>query len=413
MKNTLNKKRFKTLFTGFILTLVILTCVVLVGAGYNKEKGTKEAVVVLNNQQKEIQNSLSIGDIQSVDGFSPETWYSDTEIMGELKVDGIWQVAIYDIKTNTLKQVTKNKDIDPYEGYHLALQSINENYKNVIIKIHNLEKKESPYNNTFDIYMLNIETGESSYVDTNVQVVVNGGDQSVLYSKGTSIYRLNMNTGDSSLLELPEELNKKLNLFPSTYDKYLDLYEVAEEDRKDDYYKNNFKENYDFDKEHLGFYSLRIDKDVLNIRTFALKDFQYNLKTKEFTELPFFRLKQKETVYPSYYIDGPTQSITYEDGRRELWTLDEEGNKKELLCNEFANTDISPDQSKMVYRIRGDKTDEVIIYDFKTNKSVPLFNEIDSAVFWSKDSNSFYFLTSKGYMMNPDNITTHVVQLNQ
>lgn len=414
MKEFFKNRRFEAILGGIAIGICILAASTLTITFSNDSEEDK--IVVLDNQQQEIQDALFIEDIESVEGFRAQGWISETEVIGLTSNNGNCLIAVYDLIKGELREFMSTSVVEEKTTLRLSSESIHQGYNKVVYQLLSQYDGRSKYDIRGDMYILNIESGESSLVDSDVEHICDDGDSKILYTKEVDVYELDLSTSDIIKIEFPDELLEALEYVPSTYEEYYETYSRVINDDNIEYFKDYCTKTYEYikDKKGLEYISTHGNKIILD--TYGNRHLFYYPHNKSYEEI-FYRDPKVKRDYPYSMMNGPTKRVKYEDGREEFWVVDinSKGEDIELLGDETLYEYLSPDHSKMVYVVKDAQDNKsVFIYDFETSRKAPIFNNIDSEVIWEKDSKGFLFCTSdEGYIAGPENITTNIIRLNE
>jgi hypothetical protein len=100
------KKKLSVLLAAGMALSSLTAC-----GGINAMGADESKTVVLANQQKEIEDVLSIKQVIEVENFAGFHWLDDNRILGVAIKDGISNIAIYNVPDKTVEDITDNKDV--------------------------------------------------------------------------------------------------------------------------------------------------------------------------------------------------------------------------------------------------------------------------------------------------------------
>lgn len=386
------------------------------GCSNKVQADSTSEVVVLENQQQEIKDVLAVKKITPVKGFRSIRWVSDTKLIGETQENGIPNISIYDMEDGSLTQVTKNTRPEEEVDVWLAYETAKQGSKYVLYKEVVYKDKLNPFNNQFTIYAINLETHAITYIGNGIGAVSSIEDDKVLFAKGIRIFEYNLVIGEEEEICLPESLITKMKAFPTTHEGYMDMYNVPQEDRGSNYYQNNNKESFKSKQEHYDMIWVKRKGDELNLRTQNLTNFIYNRKTGTYTvdaSKVINRADDDHSLYPRIIKKGLVESVYYDDGVVELWKIDQEGNRQNLIDEGMPLSFYpSPDNQKLVYMLFEQGHRKIYIYDHNSGGKIALFGDCNSAAFWNDASDKFLYLNRESTMKDTSVVTTNIVTLN-
>ncbi|WP_053955442.1 hypothetical protein [Inediibacterium massiliense] len=406
MKSKLIKKIVCTSLVGIITVCGMTAC-----SSNEKEK----EVVVLNNQQDEINDVLSIKKIDEIDNFTGEAWLDNGKILGIKNFSishenkKIPNIAIYDTNSGELQTLSKNEDSGK------TLLSTRDITKDERYVLYTKRFDWYSWDDSRNVYVIDLKTGEEKKIAEKVNTASGFLDENkIICSKGMelSIYDVD---GNEEKVKLPDKLVENLNDFNEySFEKYLKLYYDGES--LDDKELKEAKERYQYEKENNSIRFPSKKGDEILLETYTRAPFVYNLKTKE------YKVPTKTEAKKFYYHRDKPHTAKLEEnasGERELWELDENGKHKKIIAKGDirGSVQVSPDKTKVAYRVYGEKGEKnMFVYDFETEKSFKIFSQCVSEAYWDKDSNQF-FMTSykesdKGSQNPHDSYVTSVVTLN-
>jgi hypothetical protein len=396
------RKIKKSLGTCLVASIVIATFV-----GCSKSQAE---VVVIENQQQEIKDVLSVKSINKLEGFKSIRWITDKKLIGLRDENGIRNIYTYNIEDSTFSKVSNNtksiKDVD----INIINQSVTEECKYVLYKEY-LNKDE---HNRFSLYCINVDNKKVTYIGSGIHAVSKIENNKFNYTKGIRVFEYDLVTGKEKEIKLPETLVSEMKEFPSTFEGYLDSYNIPQNERKDEVYMKSRKNNYEYTKKYYDMVWIERTDDILTLRTPNLATTEYNLLTHEFhiTKKDIINYHKKDSIIRKIGLAKLIDKGQTGD-EFELWRVDSDGNDVELIDKaSIIKCYLSPDEQKLAYKSTRIDGSKLYIYNFKTDKKISVSSsDIDSAVFWNKNSNKFIFLSSKG-KMTLSNVTTYIVTLN-
>ncbi|MGF7057923.1 hypothetical protein [Brassicibacter mesophilus] len=352
-------------------------------------KGMDEGkVVVLDNQQKEINDVLAIKQIIEVKDFVGFHWLEYNNILGVAIKDGIRNIAIYNVQDKTVKNITNNKDTKKgFEYWYeqmdcLGRYNLNENY--VVFKERIISKGGEP--EPYALLFYDIKEGKLIRIDEDVIRSQYIEDEQMYYAKGFKVYRYNMASKQKTEIQLPRELVSNLKDYFDSYEEYIEVHFGEEKEKLSEYWKEKHKEFYESEKENNYIKRLAVKGDELEIVSLNLKHYTLNMKTNTFKE---GSIKRDYPYKDGVEIDGVAKVIQNKIPR-ELWKKDDEGNLVKMIdkTHDFVGGfQLSPDKSKLIYEaIYPIEERRKYIYDFKSDKKLTIFGDYKS-ICWNKESN--------------------------
>lgn len=340
--------------------------------------------VVLDNQQKEINDVLSIKQIIEVENFAGFHWLGDNRILGVAIKDGIRNIAIYNVTDKTVKNITNNKEVKKGFEYWYeqipCLYQYKPSEKYVLFK----ERLIGRDIKSDTLLFYDIKEDKIITIDENVICSELMDDTQIYYTKGLSVYKYDLDSKQKAEIELPEELIDNLKDYFDSYEEYKEVH--FGEEKLDEYWREKHKEFYESEKKNNYITRLTVKGDELEIVSLNLKDYTLNMKNNTFKEGSI----NKEYLYKdSVEIDGVAKVIQNKIPR-ELWKIDNEGNLVKLIdkTHDFVGGfQLSPDKSKLIYEATYPSGEgRKYIYDFKSDKKLTIFGDYKS-ICWNKESN--------------------------
>ncbi|GMQ57297.1 hypothetical protein AN1V17_16920 [Vallitalea sediminicola] len=388
-------RRVKRSFKKTLCILLTAGMVIssLTACGNAKAKGSDNdngEVVVLDNQQKDINDVLAIKQIIEVKDFAGFHWLDDNRILGVAIKDGIRNIAIYNVRDKTVENVTNNKDTNKgfeywYEQANCLDQyKLSENY--VLFMEQVIEQKDSYISEPYALLFYDINEGKLIRIDGNVVSSKYINEDQMYYTKGFQVYRYDMASKQKIEIELPEELINNLKDYFDSYEEYLDLHYGEDREELSEFSKKISTKFYENEKKNNKICRIQVKGYELEVVSCNGKNFIFNMKNNTF----------KEGYIKSYDYDkdvieiDDVAKVIQNKIPRELWKTDDNGNLIKMIdkTHDFVGGFyLSPDKSKLIYEAIYPMGEErKYIYDFKSDKKVTIFGECKSLC-WNKDSN--------------------------
>ncbi|QZY54955.1 hypothetical protein [Crassaminicella profunda] len=386
MKSKLRKK------IVCISLLASITVCGLTACGVNDRE-----VVVLENQQKEIEDVLAIKKIDNIENFRGSYFLDSGNVLG-IKGLSIWEneddkqsanICIYDIKNETFQNLSRN--IDDNTKVYLKIKDITEDEKYVLYE--KVMKSKDGYDNK-SIYMINLKTEEEKKIEDAVSYTSKFIDKNkIILAKGMKIYKCDFD-GNKEEIKLPEELVKKIKDFSQlSFEKYVEILYDYDTESLDEEDLKLIKEWYEYEKENNCIKVAKKKGDSLYVETYNKRPFVYNLKINNYRELTKIEADEVYFHKPNHQNIARLENDSYIS---ELWELDENGNHKKLIAKGAfrGGISVSPDYTKCVYCMYDSNKSEkrernLFVYDFKTEKNVKIFPEVIAGVVWDSSSRKF------------------------
>ncbi|MCT4605645.1 MAG: hypothetical protein N4A64_05980 [Marinisporobacter sp.] len=351
----------------------------------------EKEVVLLENQQKEIEDVLAIKKVDNIHNFRGVRWLENGNILGIKNLDCAYKeapnICIYDMKTGEIKNLSKNKDTGEV---WLSVVDVTKDERYLFYK---KLKGFTPYDRILDVYMIDLKTGEEKKIEEGVMVArIYVDEEKIMASKGMKVYMYDFD-GNKKEIKLPEEMIEKMKDFSSfNFEDDLKKREMSNGGPFDEKTVKEIKEIYEYHKKNNGIWNIHKKDDEIILQTYNWIPFAYNLKTNDYRELT--EEEVKELRLPRKNTKKIARVEKNHEGEEELWALNENGKHKRLIAKgnfHGRRITISPDHTKGVYCMKGRKGEKnLFIYDFETEKSVKIFPEIIANSVWNASSNKFF-----------------------
>lgn len=378
----------------------VIASVLIVGlvssiTGCTKKIEAKE-VVKLESQKEIIDESLLVKSLDNFKDFKAEEWLEDSRILGVKnqpinKGDDINpKISMYNPRTKSFDDLIKGK-----EKEWLFIGDISENQKELLyLSLINGDFKK----NMYDLYLLNIETKESSKILGNTTSTSDMKDGYIYISQGMKLYRYGFGK-ELEEIKLSKAFVQDLNDFNKfEFEDYLEKYykeEVIEGKRRE-----IIKSNYEYSRENnsirmLSNYGNKVMLNSANGKTFIynIEDGTYEINDELKKNNFYNKLKEEKGIVEKEFL---------KDGKVVLWKLDEKGNR-ELKIEEmsgFMRVKESPDKTKIAYNYEDENGEKgSYIYNLKTDEKITIYPEVVGNIYWNDNSKEF-FITGRRILDN-------------
>jgi hypothetical protein len=329
------KGKIKTLFEEK-LTRICLAAAIGIGVcsttgcgTVQTEAKTEKNIVVLENQQKEINDVLAIKKIDTIEHFAGRRWLSNGKLLGiqgmspRDEYKGIPNFCLYDEETKELKKLTSNTKRN--ENVYLHLTDIT---KDETFAAYCYTNTQDPYGwDNHSLFIMDLKSGGDQKIDDGINAVSKFTEKNKLFAaKGMKVYSYDLD-GRKTEIILPEEFIEKMNDFSRlSFEEYVRrLYEGESESPTNEELKR-YKEKYEYRRSHNCIQRLKEKDDKLYIETYNKIPFIYNLKTNVYKETTKDEVSNgfdhKKTVIEKAEIDWETDK---------MWELDADGNRKKII----------------------------------------------------------------------------------
>ncbi|GKX28062.1 hypothetical protein SH1V18_05420 [Vallitalea longa] len=387
-----------------ILIVAMLMCTFTACSSKMVEAKTGNNIKTLDNQQKEINDVLSIKKIIDVEDFHGYQWLDDNRILGKSDKDGYENIAIYDIRDNTVKDLTDNRNPEKF------IESSNEKvagkcyyqYKQPIEDFVLYRMGNRACFDLNEIFIYDLKNDKLVKVDENVGDHQYVGNNQLYYTKGLQLFRYDLVSKSKSEIKLPVDLTNNLKSWVSTFEEYK---KGAVKAMKEQGYSENEldrclkmdKERYEYEKKNNQIEYIYIKGEEVQLRSFNANwcssdlecyTYTYNMENNTFRE---GNIEEEYEDSTELIIGKVAKVLIFED---ELWKIDNEGNNIKLIGTTPAdfvqNFYLSPDETKLIYEVAPSEKREKIIYDFNTDKKITVSGGYYGC-FFNDDSNKIIF----------------------
>lgn len=358
-------------------------------------KNEKGEIKVLENQQQEINDVLAIKEIDELQYFSSEGWLNNDEIIGISYNNQVSNVCIFNSKTNEMLPVTFNTDKNIVLGI-IGLSPIEKQLNNdyCIIK----EYKESQ-RDTLTLHALNLKDYSLKKIEEGVSNHGKVNNNKLILTKMYDVYEYNFVTGEKEQIVIPDEIKSIRKEVPSSFDEYIDGWDLPDELLDSENYMNFLKRMYQEEKESpgRGIYAEKNQNKLMLVAENG-KEYVYDLDTKTFEEC--------ENLYKTYGFKlNPTNSMIeieeVGDDNKKIWKLNENGERCKLI-DEGVIHDYSEslDHSKLAYSMIEDcegyqfcNEFKIYICDLNSGKKVSIYGveDVSPGFYWNESSDKFYY----------------------
>ena len=390
----INKCKLKRKISIFLALSMVLVGAIACGveAVKNEIGNTK----IPENSQQNIDD-IAIKEIDELQNFKSKSWLNSEEIIGISENNQIDNVSIFNSETNEMTAVTDNIDKDvtfKILGLSTIEKQLNNDYC-VISKFNKFEKQTS-----LILYSLNLKDNSLKMIEEGVSDYGVLNNNKFVLAKGYEIYELNLATREKNQIVLPNELMSKIKQIP-TFEEFIDLKGLSDEDRADDSYMDIVKQMYQQQIENGCIKSVQKNENELMIDPGYFKKYVYHLDTKTFEE--------DDDCFSTY---GYTLDLTGENSRIEvgrlpgdesdkIWKVNDNNEHCEIIDEgNIISYNESLDHNKLIYFIEKDVEGEqsvnkvkAYICNINSGKKVPIYETEDvDLVFWNETSNKFYYI---------------------
>ncbi|WDV44368.1 hypothetical protein PV797_12615 [Clostridiaceae bacterium M8S5] len=362
----------------------------------NKISGIK----VLKNQQKEINEVLSIKNIVQLQNIADIFWMDENQLLCVENVNGVENLIVYNADTKKTTRITNNKE--KYNArYFIAGSDKKMSYNDNKYMVYT--EKQTVTNKRF-LYSLNTEDFTVKKIDEGMYGLSRVSNDRVAYIKGKKIILFNLCTGERKDIKLPNDLYNKLTSPAWTFEEFL---AIRAKERffppKDEESKAWLKVHYDsITSEFVEKVDLKDDK--LYIQDSYLEGYNYVLDLKTNTYINATDSNDFDGYDPKRVEVG---LMTLKGVK--LWELNEKGERVKIIDEGMIDSiTVSSDGSKLIYEVQQNGIGTTYIYDFNTGEKVGLYLETNSRVFWNGNSNR---LAYKNYIFEGDKCVSEVVNV--
>lgn len=399
-------------------------------------------VVVLENQQKEINDVLAIKKIDEIDNFMGVYWFNNGNILGikncaesfgNTDNKEISNICIYDTNKETFKILSNNTDDNTKVLLRIIDITKDERYlfyKKIIPRTDELDGPEySAYSDEkVNIYIIDLKTGIEKKIADNVTAVASTftDENKIFVAKGVNVYMYDVD-GKETEIKLPKEVVEKLKCVekPNFQEHIKGIpYKGDDSSNVPDDIIQAIRIPYEHDREHNAIRRIYKKDHELHIMNHPIY-FVYNLKTNDYRELTeseeneVYQAYEVKNAEKFYLMNQSNKNIVRleknKSGSQEIWELDTNGKHKKLIAKGKFRGDIavSPDHTKVVYCMAGRKGEKnMFVYDLKTEKSMKCFQNNTFGIFWDRTSKQFFTMSRKKSEKYYYHQVTNIITLN-
>lgn len=391
------------LMKKIISTSLIVAIGVCIGTTNCSGTGRDKNIERLKNQQKDIDDVLTIKKIDSIQNFLGSYWIDDRKLLGikgGTRTEEIPNVCIYNTENNSFETLSNN--IDSNEKIYLDMEGITKDNKYV------LYRKEIKNGNKVNIYLLDLKTKMEKKIDeikdTRWNLVSFTDENEIMGREGMKIYMYDFN-GSKSQINLPKELVDKMNDFSKlTFEEFLK--KATNGKQINEALKKRYKKSYETQKQNNEIQRILKKGDEIYIQTYNEIPFLYNLKSNNYKELTKSEAKkfccrevEKNKAKRKDIKKNIERKKNEETKNYELWELDSNGKQKKLIAKApmIVDYEVSPDSSKVVYSTPLENVDEanIFVYDLNSGKSIKVFQKTRGSIRWDNTSKKFYMRSTR------------------
>lgn len=342
-------------------------------------------IVVLNNQEQEINDTLKLEKIKEINSYKGLKWLDNDKVVGYTLKEDVMNLCIYNAANGKTENITNN-DKNRADTYYV-LEETNINDKgtaNVIYTQYGTGKEVGTYVvNLEDLTKIHI--GSEIYRGTKVE---NGR---YVFTEGNNLFLYDFNSNTNTEIKIPIELYNKVFEFNSTCEEWVTTI-IPDEKRRNQLSKRDldvYAEMYVDYKADNKIDELVLEGNSLYISSYSNIGYKYNLITKEY--------KQEDFDSDPYNLYGYRRAIDSDEGSNwptKLVEIDKYGKIVTTIdTNNITKISNSPNNSKVAYfsYTNFDDNPKLNIYEFDSKKSFSVDASSDGRIIWNKASTRFFY----------------------